>query len=116
MNRIGLTFLILFSYSCVPRALIVDHPNLVSLYFEKKISRLENQKELTQTEKRKLLKTKVEYGYGVLLEKSDRLIDEDYYLGVEKAQEAYQEFKDAKEIGLSILKDAYQGFDNWLFN
>ena len=44
MNRIGLTFLILFSYSCVPRTLIVDHPNLVSLYFEKKISRLENQK------------------------------------------------------------------------
>ena len=58
MNRIGLTFLILFSYSCVPRTLIVDHPNLVSLYFEKTISRLENQKELTPTEKRKLLKTK----------------------------------------------------------
>ena len=116
MNRIGLTFLLLFSYSCVPRTLIVDHPNLVSLYFEKKISSLENQKELTQTEKRKLLKTKVEYGYGVLLEKSDRLIDEDYYLGIEKAQEAYHEFTDAKEIGLSILKDSYPDFDNWLIN
>ena len=116
MNRIGLIFLLLFSYGCVPRTLIVDHPNLVSLYFEKKISSLENQKELTQTQKRKLLKTKVEYGYGILLEESDRLIDEDYYLGIEKAQEAYQEFKDAKEIGLTILKDAYLGFDNWLIN
>ena len=116
MNRIRLLFLLLFSYSCVPRALIVDHPNLISFYFEKKISSLENQKELTQAQKRKLLKTKVEYGYGILLEKSDRLIDEDYYLGIEKAQEAYQEFKDAKEIGLSILQNTYPDFNNWLSN
>ena len=52
----------------------------------------------------------MEYGYGILLEESDRLIDEDYYLGLEKAQEAYQEFKDAKEIGISILKDSHKGF------
>ena len=105
---------ILFCSSCVPRTLIVDHPKIVSLYFEKKIKSLERKKSLSTEEKRLLLKTKVEYGFGVLLEESDRILDDDYNLGVKKSQEAYIVFSDAKKVGNSILIISYPKFDSWL--
>ena len=105
---------ILFCSSCVPRTLIVDHPKIVSLYFEKKIKSLERKKSLSTEEKRLLLKTKVEYGFGVLLEESDRILDNDYNLGVKKSQEAYIVFSDAKKVGNSILIISYPKFDSWL--
>ena len=105
---------ILFCSSCVPRTLIVDHPKIVSLYFEKKIKSLERKKSLSTEQKRLLLKTKVEYGFGVLLEESDRILDDDYNLGVKKSQEAYIVFSDAKKVGNSILIISYPKFDSWL--
>ena len=105
---------ILFCSSCVPRTLIVDHPKIVSLYFEKKIKSLERKKSLSTEEKRLLLKTKVEYGFGVLLEESDRILDDDYNLGVKKSQEAYIVFSDAKKVGNSILIISYPKLDSWL--
>ena len=105
---------ILFCSSCVPRTLIVDHPKIVSLYFEKKIKSLERKKSLSTEQKRLLLKTKVEYGFGVLLEESDRILDYDYNLGVKKSQEAYIVFSDAKKVGNSILVISYPKLDSWL--
>ena len=105
---------ILFCSSCVPRTLIVDHPKIVSLYFEKKIKSLERKKSLSTEQKRLLLKTKVEYGFGVLLEESDRTLDHDYNLGVKKSQEAYIVFSDAKKVGNSILIISYPKLDSWL--
>ena len=105
---------ILFCSSCVPRTLIVDHPKIVSLYFEKKIKSLERKKSLSTEQKRLLLKTKVEYGFGVLLEESDRILDDDYNLGVKKSQEAYIVFSDAKKVGNSILIISYPKLDSWL--
>ena len=105
---------ILFCSSCVPRTLIVDHPKIVSLYFEKKIKSLERKKSLSPKQKRLLLKTKVEYGFGVLLEESDRILDYDYNLGVKKSQEAYIVFSDAKKVGNSILIISYPKLDSWL--
>ena len=105
---------ILFCSSCVPRTLIVDHPKIVSLYFEKKIKSLERKKSLSTKQKRLLLKTKVEYGFGVLLEESDRTLDHDYNLGVKKSQEAHIVFSDAKKVGNSILIISYPKLDSWL--
>ena len=105
---------ILFCSSCVPRTLIVDHPKIVSLYFEKKIKSLERKKSLSTEQKRLLLKTKVEYGFGVLLEESDRILDDDYNLGVKKSQEAHIVFSDAKKVGNSILIISYPKLDSWL--
>ena len=105
---------ILFCSSCVPRTLIVDHPKIVSLYFENKIKSLERKKSLSTEQKRLLLKTKVEYGFGVLLEESDRILDDDYNLGVKKSQEAYIVFSDAKKVGNSILIISYPKLDSWL--
>jgi hypothetical protein len=105
---------ILFCSSCVPRTLIVDHPKVVSLYFEKKIKSLERKKSLSPKQKRLLLKTKVEYGFGVLLEESDRILDYDYNLGVKKSQEAYIVFSDAIKVGNSILIISYPKLDSWL--
>ena len=105
---------ILFCSSCVPRTLIVDHPKIVSLYFEKKIKSLERKKSLSTEQKRLLLKTKVEYGFGVLLEESDRILDHDYNLGVKKSQEAHIVFSDAKKVGNSILVISYPKLDSWL--
>ena len=105
---------ILFCSSCVPRTLIVDHPKIVSLYFEKKIKSLERKKSLSIEQKRLLLKTKVEYGFGVLLEESDRILDDDYNLGVKKSQEAHIVFSDAKKVGNSILIISYPKLDSWL--
>ena len=105
---------ILFCSSCVPRTLIVDHPKIVSLYFEKKIKSLERKKSLSTDQKRLLLKTKVEYGFGVLLEESDRILDYDYNLGVKKSQEAYIVFSDAIKVGNSILIISYPKLDSWL--
>mgnify|MGYP001210148337 FL=1 len=105
---------ILFCSSCVPRTLIVDHPKIVSLYFENKIKSLEMKKSLSTDQKRLLLKTKVEYGFGVLLEESDRTLDHDYNLGVKKSQEAHIVFSDAKKVGNSILIISYPKLDSWL--
>jgi len=115
MDRILILLsVILFCSSCVPRTLIVDHPKIVSLYFEKKIKSLERKKSLSTEQKRLLLKTKVEYGFGVLLEESDRTLDHDYNLGVKKSQEAYIVFSDAKKVGNSILIISYPKLDSWL--
>ena len=104
----------LFVFSCVPKSVILDHPKLVSIYFEKKIDSLEKKDSLSLAEKRKIVKTKVEYAFGVIMEKSDRLIDEDYSLGLAGYKNANFIFKEAKTLSLSILKGSHPEFDSWL--
>ena len=95
---ISLLVIILFSLSCVPRVLITEHPKLVSYYFTKKIESLEKKKDLTFDQQRALLKTKVEYGFGILMEESDRVIDDNYNLGVQISRNAYIEFNEANIV------------------
>ena len=56
-----------------------SHSVLPSIYFEQKIKRLEK-KETSFKKNRDLIKTKIEYSYGVILEHNDRIIENDYYL------------------------------------
>ena len=54
--------------SCVPKALLLDQPKLVSMYFDRKIKNLESIPNPVKKDKRQLIKTKVEYGFGVIME------------------------------------------------
>ncbi len=113
---IVLSIIFLFISSCTPRILIVEYPGLVSKFYVKKISTLESKELLTIEEKRTLIKTKIEYGYGVLLEQSDRLLDQDYQLGLEKANDAYKQFNEARDVCISIINNSYPNFNKWLDN
>ena len=68
--------------SCVPKALLLDQHKLVSMYFDRKIKNLESIPNPIKDDKRQLIKTKVEYGFGVIMEQSDRLIEKDYTAGL----------------------------------
>jgi len=105
---------IFFINSCAPRAFLLEHPRLVSIYFKHKISNLEKQSLGDLNSSRELMKTKVEFAFGILMEESDRLIDEDYDAGVEGYRAAYNVFKDAKLLGHKILTNKYPEFDTWL--
>jgi len=108
------SIIIFFIPSCVPKILIVEYPNLISRFYENKISSLESKDILTLEQKRVLIKTKIEYGFGILLEESDRILDEDYQLGLNKADEAYEELKDARTLSVSIINSNYPNFEKWL--
>ena len=114
MGRFFYLYLFIVLSSCVPRFVIVGHPNLVSSYFQKKISKLEKKDDLTKNQKRTLLKLRLEYAFGVILEESDRLVDEDYSAGISKSNEALSIFRESKLIGTSILSEKYPDFEFWL--
>ncbi|MDC0479928.1 TRAP transporter TatT component family protein [Candidatus Marinimicrobia bacterium] len=107
-----LTFI--FYASCAPKSLLLDYPSLVSIYFEKKINSLEKIDSPTLEEKRLIMKTKVEFAYGVLMEENDRLIEKDYSKGIEGYKNAHSIFKESKKLGSEILRDSYPNFDAWL--
>jgi hypothetical protein len=110
---IPLITFILFT-SCTPKSLLLDYPTLVSMYFEKKINSLEKNDTPTLEEKRIILKTKVEFAFGVLMEENDRLIEKDYSKGIEGYKKAYSIFKESQKLGSEILRDTYPNFDTWL--
>ena len=52
-----------------------------------------------------IVQTKIEYAYGILMEKGDRLIDDDYEEGVSYYKKANKLFTEAKGIIFgSIIK------------
>ena len=110
--------LILFSFtfiiSCSPKAFIIDQPELVSIYFEKKIKKLEKSDMTSLDQQRALMRTKVEYGFGIIMEHADRLIDVDYSSALDKYKKANIIFKDARDSGISILNDRYSNFNEWI--
>ena len=114
-GKLPCIIIILFTAGCVPRRIIVDHPQLISTYyFEKQIASFREKDSLTHPERRKLLKLEVEFAYGFILEEADRLFAEDYHQGLERAGDAYSLLKDAIEIGTVILTEKYPEFELWL--
>ena len=70
---------IFFFFSCVPSRFVIENPDMVGkYYFDRKIKSFKKKDNLTLDEKRELIKLEVQYAYGVILEKSDRIIDENY--------------------------------------
>ena len=102
---------LIFIISCSPKAFIIDQPELVSIYFEKKIKKLEKSDMTSLDQQRDLMRTKVEYGFGIIMEHADRLIDVDYSSALDKYKKANIIFKDARDSGISILNDRYSNFN-----
>ena len=65
---------------------------------------------------RKIIKTKVEYAYGILMERGDRLIDDDYSKGMIYYKKANKLFLEAKQSSLHILSQRYPNFNQWIKN
>jgi len=114
-GKLPCILIIFFTAGCVPRRIIVDHPQLISTYyFEKQIASFREKDSLTHPERRKLLKLEVEFAYGFILEEADRLFAEDYQQGLERAGDAYSLLKDAIKIGTLNLTKKYPEFEEWL--
>ena len=97
-----LTLIIITILSCSPYKIILNNSVLPSVYFEQKIKRLE--KEETSFQKnRDLIKTKVEYSYGVILEHNDRIIEDDYLSTIKNNEKAYKIFKEVEQLCLINL-------------
>ena len=97
--------------SCAPKAFFISQPKLVSVYFDGEISKLEKKNSPNITDRRLLMKKKIEYGFGVIMEEANRMIDEDYAQSMMKYEKANKLFKEAKESGLSIMSDRYSTFN-----
>ena len=61
-----------------------------------------------------IVQTKIEYAYGILMEKGDRLIDDDYEEGVSYYKKANKLFTEAKELSLALLSNRYPNFVQWM--
>ena len=107
-------FCFIFIISCSPKALLLDQPKLVSIYFERKIKNLEKNDKLDLDQQRDLIRTKVEYGFGIIMEQADRSIDTDYSAALDYYKKANIIFKQARDLGISVLNDRYPSFENWL--
>ena len=89
-------------------------PNIVGkYYFDRKIKSYKK-KNLTIDERRELIKLEVQYAYGIILEKSDRIIDENYQEAINLNRKAHPHFKNAIELSISNLKKRYPSIENWL--
>ena len=109
-------FFFIFTISCVPKAFLLDQPQLLSVYFDRKIKNLEKNDMPTIDDQRDLIRTKVEYGFGVIMEQADRLIDMDYSSAIDKYKKANIIFKEARDLGILVLNKKYPSFDDWLRN
>ena len=111
-----LLVLILFFISCSPTSLALNQTKLISFYFDKKISKMEDYDIKDYLKQRKIVQTKIEYAYGILMEKGDRLIDDDYEEGISYYKKANKLFTEAKELSLTILSNRYPNFIQWMKN
>ena len=106
-----LTLLIITIFSCSPYKIILNNSVLPSVYFEQKIKRLE--KEETSFQKnRDLIKTKVEYSYGVILEHNERIIEDDYLSTIKNNEKAYKIFKEVEQLCLINLNYSESKLDD----
>ena len=64
--------------SCSPTSLVLNQTKIVSYYFDTKISKMDKDDAKDSYLQEELVQTKVIYAYGILMEKGDRLIDENY--------------------------------------
>ncbi|GIS53940.1 hypothetical protein Ct9H90mP29_09820 [bacterium] len=75
---------------------------MVSIYFERKIKNLEKNDKLDRDQQRDLIRTKVEYGFGIIMEQADRSIDTDYSAALVYYKKANIIFKQARDLGISV--------------
>ena len=106
--------LFLLVSACVPKAFLLEQPKLVSVYFERKIEKLEKAKSPDLDSQRLLMRTKVEYGFGIIMEQASRLIEEDYEQAMAKYEQANKIFSEARDSGILIISKRYPSFNNWL--
>ena len=106
-------FSILF-VSCAPKTFLLERPKLLSVYFDRKINHLEKSKNHNIDHQRELIKTQIEYGFGVVMEQADRLLDEDYETALDMYQKANQLFSDAKSSALLVLNQKHTKFEDWI--
>jgi len=86
------------------------------MYFDRKIKNLESIPDPIKDDKRQLIKTKVEYGFGVIMEQGDRLMEKDYTAGLAEYKKANLIFSEARETAISLFTDKEPDFENWLRN
>ena len=113
IRQLAPLFFLLVS-ACVPKAFLLEQPKLVSVYFERKIEKLEKAKSPDLDSQRLLIRTKVEYGFGIIMEQANRLIDEDYSLAMAKYEQANKIFSEARDSGISIISKKYPNLKKWL--
>ena len=101
-------------FSCSPTSIFLNRTRLISFYFDKKISNMDEGDSKDINHQRKIIKTKVEYAYGILMERGDRLIDDDYSKGMTYYKKANKLFLEAKRSSLNILLDRYPNFNRWI--
>ena len=75
---------------------MLKQESLVELFVDTKISNLQKKPFLSLEEKKDLLKLYNQYGFGVLMESSDKAITKNYSKGIENYKKAYDNFVAAK--------------------
>ena len=111
--KVKLLIPIITFFSCSPYTIILNNSVLPSVYFEQKIKRLEK-KETSFQKNRDLIKTKVEYSYGVILEHNDRIIEDDYLSTIKNNEKAYKIFKEVEQLCLINLNSSDLKLDDWM--
>ena len=111
-----LTVCVLINISCATKNFILNQTEVVSYYFDRKLKKLDNQENLSINQKRNIIQTKVEYAYGILMEKGDMLLDDDYQKSLKYYQKSNMIFKEAKYSSINLLSTRYPKFEEWLRN
>ncbi|MDC0383358.1 TRAP transporter TatT component family protein [Candidatus Marinimicrobia bacterium] len=102
--------------SCSPTRVMLKQESLVELFVDAKISNLQKKPFLSLEEKKDLLKLYNQYGFGILMESSDKVITKNYSKGIENYKKAYDNFVAAKILGIGILSLKYENFEELLIN
>ena len=87
---------------------------MVSFYFDQKLKKLESNNNNDLNQKRAIIQTKVEYAFGILMEKGDMLVNDDYSKALKYYSKANQLFLDAENSSKGLLSDRYPTFNKWL--
>ena len=93
----------------------MHYPIIPSFYFENKINRLESRDESLSNNK-KIIKNKIEYAFGIILENNTRVIEKDYQTGVLNFKKAYSIFEEVIELCFNNLSKSHSNFFDWYNN
>ena len=93
---------------------MLKQESLIEIFVDIKISNLEKKQSISLEEKKDLLKLYIQYGFGILMESSDKIITENYSKGIENYNKAYDNFVAARTLGLDILSTKYENFEELL--
>ena len=103
-------FILTFS-ACSPYKIFLSNSVLPSIYFEQRIKKLDKE-EASFQKNRDLIKTKIEYSYGVILEHNDRIIEDDYLSTIKNNEKAYKIFKEVQHLCFINLNSSDLKFDD----